>query len=151
MHVLCPAVLVSRNLLEVTIAKVATPGEQGNELLDINVGTPSGVSNHLLIPICAGGHPSKPDPVQRPKSTPIIPTRLRSTGSSSFRDRPSSLFRQEIARKIADLDPAPHQVLHTLAAYPASNDHLRLVRKGERRQRVARLKQPLTQQPLQVL
>ncbi|MGC8640242.1 MAG: hypothetical protein ACP5XB_10250, partial [Isosphaeraceae bacterium] len=43
--------LVSRNLLEVTIAKDARsmPGEGGKPLLDINVATPNGVSNHLLI------------------------------------------------------------------------------------------------------
>jgi hypothetical protein len=46
-----PAVLVSRQLLEVTIPKDACPtaSESGSALLDINVATPSGVSNHLLI------------------------------------------------------------------------------------------------------
>ncbi len=45
------AVLVSRQLLEVTIPKDAcpTPSANGTALLDINVATPSGVSNHLLI------------------------------------------------------------------------------------------------------
>jgi hypothetical protein len=45
------AVLVSRQLLEVTIPKDAcpTPNAQGTSLLDINVATPNGVSNHLLI------------------------------------------------------------------------------------------------------
>ena len=45
------SVLVSRNLLEVTIAKDAspTPSANGTPLLDINVATPNGVSNHLLI------------------------------------------------------------------------------------------------------
>ena len=45
------AVLVSRQLLEVTIPKDAcpTPSAQGTALLDINVATPNGVSNHLLI------------------------------------------------------------------------------------------------------
>ena len=53
------SVLVSRNLLEVTIAKDAspTPSADGNPLLDINVATPNGVSNHLLIKMAA------PDPV----------------------------------------------------------------------------------------
>jgi hypothetical protein len=52
------AVLVSRNLLEVTIAKDAspTPSADGDPLLDINVATPNGVSNHLLIKMAA------PDP-----------------------------------------------------------------------------------------
>ena len=56
---LATAVLLSRNLLQVTIAKDATPtpSSRGNELLDINVGTPSGVSNHLLIPVCSPGDP----------------------------------------------------------------------------------------------
>jgi hypothetical protein len=45
------SVLLSRNLLEVTIAKDAapTPSALGDPLLDINVGTPNGASNHLLI------------------------------------------------------------------------------------------------------
>jgi hypothetical protein len=44
-------VLVSRQLLEVTIPKDAcpTPSAQGGALLDINVATPNGASNHLLI------------------------------------------------------------------------------------------------------
>jgi hypothetical protein len=49
------SVLVSRNVLEVTIAKdaAATPSENGTLLLDLNVATPNGISNHLLIPtIC---------------------------------------------------------------------------------------------------
>ena len=47
------SVLVSRNVLEVTIAKDAapTPSANGNPLLDITVATPSGISNHLLIPM----------------------------------------------------------------------------------------------------
>ena len=50
------SVLVSRNVLEVTIAKDAapTPSENGTPLLDLNVATPNGLSNHLLIPMsCA--------------------------------------------------------------------------------------------------
>jgi hypothetical protein len=45
------AVLISRHVLEVTIAKDATPtpSVEGDPLLDINVATPNGVSNHLLI------------------------------------------------------------------------------------------------------
>ena len=47
------SVLVSRNVLEVTISKDATPtpSANGNPLLDITVATPSGISNHLLIPM----------------------------------------------------------------------------------------------------
>ncbi len=49
------AVLVSRNLLSVTIAKDAspTPSSNGDPLLDINVATPNGASNHLLIKMAA--------------------------------------------------------------------------------------------------
>jgi hypothetical protein len=45
------AVLVSRNVMEVTIARDAcpTPSADGKPLLDVNVATPNGVSNHLLI------------------------------------------------------------------------------------------------------
>jgi hypothetical protein len=60
---LAPSVLVSRNLLQVTIAKdaSATPSASKTDLLDINVGTPSGVSNHLLIPISSAAAPAKLD------------------------------------------------------------------------------------------
>ena len=45
------AVLVSRNVMEVTISKDACPSPSldGKPLLDISVATPNGVSNHLLI------------------------------------------------------------------------------------------------------
>jgi hypothetical protein len=54
------SVLVSRNLLSVTIAKDATPtpSANGEPLLDINVATPNGASNHLLIKM------APPDPTQ---------------------------------------------------------------------------------------
>jgi hypothetical protein len=47
------SVLVSRNVLQVTIGKDAAPtaSANGSPLLDINVATPSGISNHLLIPM----------------------------------------------------------------------------------------------------
>jgi hypothetical protein len=50
------SVLVSRQLLQVTIPRDAcpTPSAHGNSLLDINVATPNGVSNHLLIKMRAG-------------------------------------------------------------------------------------------------
>jgi hypothetical protein len=56
------SVLVSRHLLEVTIAKDASPtlSTEGDPLLDINVGTPNGVSNHLLIKMA----PPQPAPKQ---------------------------------------------------------------------------------------
>ena len=55
------AVLVSRHLLMVTIASDAapTPSTEGRPLLDINVATPNGVSNHLLIKMVP------PDPSRR--------------------------------------------------------------------------------------
>src|SRR5262249_12776247 len=55
------AVLVSRHLLKVTIASDAapTPSAEGSPLLDINVATPNGVSNHLLIKMVP------PDPFRR--------------------------------------------------------------------------------------
>jgi hypothetical protein len=56
------SVLLSRSLLEVTIAKDASPtlSADGDPLLDINVGTPNGVSNHLLIKMAQ----SQPAPKQ---------------------------------------------------------------------------------------
>jgi hypothetical protein len=46
-------VLVSRNLLQVTIPSDASPTTSGcaSPLLDVNVATPNGASNHLLIPM----------------------------------------------------------------------------------------------------
>ena len=59
---LAKSVLVSRNLLEVTIAKDAapTPSVDGDPLLDINVATPNGVSNHLLIKMAPPRPESRP-------------------------------------------------------------------------------------------
>jgi hypothetical protein len=55
------AVLISRHLLKVTVASDAapTPSTEGTPLLDLNVATPNGVSNHLLIRMF------KPDPSRR--------------------------------------------------------------------------------------
>jgi hypothetical protein len=60
------AVLVSRNVLEVTISKQACPTRSADArpLLDISVATPNGVSNHLLIqmsPPCSGRTGSEDD------------------------------------------------------------------------------------------
>jgi hypothetical protein len=58
------SVIVSRNVLEVTIAKDAapTPSANGDPLLDITVATPSGISNHLLIPMGGSSVPKPPCP-----------------------------------------------------------------------------------------
>jgi hypothetical protein len=76
------SVLVSRNLLEVTIAKDAepTPSAEGELLLDINVATPNGASNHLLVKMaqprldCKPPHeikPVKPTKAHQPAKFPI--------------------------------------------------------------------------------
>ncbi len=56
-------VLVSRNILEVTISKDAspTPGANKEPLLDISVATPNGVSNHLLMKMGPPRSDLKPD------------------------------------------------------------------------------------------
>ena len=58
------SVLVSRHLLKVTIARDASPipSTGGNPLLDINVATPNGVSNHLLIEMVPPDPQRKRDP-----------------------------------------------------------------------------------------
>jgi hypothetical protein len=58
---LATAVLVSRQLLQVTIPKDAcpTPSADGTSLLDINVATPNGASNHLLIKMRSPDHRRK--------------------------------------------------------------------------------------------
>jgi hypothetical protein len=57
------AVLISRHVLEVTIAKDATPtpSADGDPLLDVNIATPNGVSNHLLIRMAAPRCEEKPE------------------------------------------------------------------------------------------
>jgi hypothetical protein len=66
-------VLVSRHLLKVTVASDAspTPSAEGSPLLDINVATPNGVSNHLLIKMTA------PDPLR--KLEPAEPVGVQTT------------------------------------------------------------------------
>ena len=70
------AVLVSRNVLQVTIAKEATPtpSESGCPLLDINVATPNGVSNHLLIKMEPSNPDRKPAEVARAASGRVVHT-----------------------------------------------------------------------------
>jgi hypothetical protein len=83
---LAKSVLVSRNLLEITIAKDATPTPSGNgdPLLDVNVATPNGASNHLLIKMAAPhGDAVPPPPKPEPPKTEklIIPSHHRTAGS----------------------------------------------------------------------
>jgi hypothetical protein len=68
---LAKSVLVSRNLLEVTIAKDAspTPSVDGDPLLDINIATPNGVSNHLLIKM-APPDPHRKNPAEEKTEKP---------------------------------------------------------------------------------
>jgi hypothetical protein len=68
-------VLVSRNILEVTISKEAcpSPGADGKPLLDISVATPNGVSNHLLMkmrPPRPDHKPSEEDPSETKEQKP---------------------------------------------------------------------------------
>jgi len=65
------SVLVSRNVLSVTIAKDAapTPSALGEPLLDINVATPNGVSNHLLIKMAATHSDQKLPPGEKAERT----------------------------------------------------------------------------------
>ena len=60
---LVQAVLVSRQLLQVTIPRNACPTRtaDGTSLLDINVATPNGASNHLLIRMHTPGGGRKED------------------------------------------------------------------------------------------
>jgi len=68
------SVLISRNLMQVTIAKDAqpTPNAEGVRLLDISVATPNGPSNHLLIRMGAGREDgSKPSRNPPPAPQPV--------------------------------------------------------------------------------
>ncbi|MDG3004505.1 hypothetical protein [Paludisphaera mucosa] len=70
------SVLVSRNLMQVTIAKDArpTPNDQGVPLLEISVATPNGASNHLLIRMRPqAAEPSKvpPPPAPAPRTAAV--------------------------------------------------------------------------------
>jgi hypothetical protein len=66
------SVLISRNLLEVTIAKEAspTPSAEGDPLLDINVATPNGVSNHLLIKMAPPPDPHRTERAEEKAEKP---------------------------------------------------------------------------------
>ena len=86
------SVLVSRNLLQVTIAKDAlpTPSAQGDPLLDINVATPNGVSNHLLIKM-AKPHPDEKPPHDDETTAPAgtaTPPRISGQAKSQEFDQP---------------------------------------------------------------
>ena len=68
-------VLVSRNILEITISKDAcpSPGADGKPLLDVSVATPNGVSNHLLMkmrPPRPDHKPSDADPTDKKDQKP---------------------------------------------------------------------------------
>jgi hypothetical protein len=69
------SVFVSRNLLAVTVAKnaTATPSATGDPLLDINVATPNGASNHLLIKMALPDPGTKPpeERAEKPKNEPL--------------------------------------------------------------------------------
>jgi hypothetical protein len=67
---LAKSVLISRHVLEITIAKDATftPSSEGDPLLDINVATPNGVSNHLLIKMAPPRPDQKPAPEEKAKT-----------------------------------------------------------------------------------
>lgn len=78
------SVLVSRNVMQVTISKDArpTPIAQGDPLLDISVATPNGTSNHLLIrmrpastaiPAAPAAVPPPPIPHQTAQAAPTSP------------------------------------------------------------------------------
>ena len=71
-------VLVSRNLLQVTIPKDAlpTPSAQGDLFLDIDVATPNGASNHLLIKMAKphpDGKPAHDEQKPPPPPEPLDP------------------------------------------------------------------------------
>jgi hypothetical protein len=65
------SVLISRDMLLVTIAKDAspTPSVEGDPLLDINVATPNGVSNHLLIKMAPPHPDQKSAPLEKAEKT----------------------------------------------------------------------------------
>lgn len=73
------SVLISRNLMQVTIAKDAepTPNAKGVPLLDISVATPNGPSNHLLIRM---GSSSQPEPSKSDESPPPPPQPVATVG-----------------------------------------------------------------------
>jgi hypothetical protein len=73
------SVLVSRQLLQVTVPKDAfpTPNADGTSLLDIVVATPNGASNHLLIKLRPSDprhkhhHDEKPEPPPKPSEAAL--------------------------------------------------------------------------------
>jgi len=85
------SVLISRNLMQVTIAKDAqpTPNAKGVPLLDISIATPNGPSNHLLIRMRSSGEDGSksdqgPPPIPQPVAVvgPPKPESLKTPADS---------------------------------------------------------------------
>jgi hypothetical protein len=81
---LATSILMSRNLIQVTIPKdaLSTANAAGNPLIDINVATPNGVSNHLLIPMIAPEPSAKREPVDKVDQLASHANRDASKGSN---------------------------------------------------------------------
>jgi hypothetical protein len=88
------SVLISRHVLEVAIPKDATPtpSADGTSLLNLNIATPNGVSNHILIEI--GPHDPHHTPgLEKPPPPPKPVERHHATGLS-----------------LGEGDPRPHEL-----------------------------------------
>ncbi len=83
------SVLISRNLLQVTIPKDASPmpSADGTPLMDINVATPNGVSNHLLINMAHPEPRTEPMTVENAEK-PKKPEKSESRQAKSHSDGP---------------------------------------------------------------
>ena len=81
-------VLVSRNILEITISKEAcpSPGADGKPLLDISVATPNGVSNHLLMKMRSPRPDHKPSDKDPSEATEQKPPPEGHVGSAKTRE-----------------------------------------------------------------
>ncbi len=106
-------VLVSRNILEVTISRDSrpSPGADGVPLLDISVATPNGVSNHLLIRMRpARSDPSQPcqPPANHEQKTPAENTALKNAAPTEAEHKDLAI--RDAALKKGGTKPVVHQL-----------------------------------------
>ncbi len=95
-------VLVSRNILEVTIAKDASPspGAGAEPLLDISVATPNGVSNHLLMKMRPPRPDHKPDKENEAEKKEVKPESKDEAGLSRAGDTKTAHHTDKNVKKV---------------------------------------------------
>ncbi|OJW05816.1 MAG: hypothetical protein BGO49_27000 [Planctomycetales bacterium 71-10] len=109
------SVLVSRNVMQVTISKDArpTPNAQGDPLLELSVATPNGASNHLLIRMGARSDHGD-EPTRTATATPASRAAVAETVPKAAPQLP--------APQTAAVEPAPKLAAPALAPPSVDSD-----------------------------